>query len=242
MKRRRATKLTETLLSTKAKPKRITSAVRILGNLRQEIMTLQRPPGSAINEKEIATAYSVSRTPVREALLKLSEEGLVDIFPQSGTFVSRIPLFALRENIVVRQALEMMSARLAAANANEETCLQLDETMRQIKLAAETADNNMFHEADEAFHAIIADIAGYPALWRISQSVKSQMDRCRRLTLPQAGRLQRIISEHQSVVDAIRKKDAEAASRQMAEHLEKLIADLDGIRDLDPDYFISDPQ
>lgn len=242
IRRRRASKLAARPAAQRQKSRRITSSALILRDLRQDIMSLKRVPGTAISEKEIAAAYEVSRTPVREALLKLSDEGLIDIFPQSGTFVSRIPLYALRENIVIRQALEMMSARLAAANAKKEHCHALEANMARLKTAAEQTNHSDFHEIDEEFHTIIADIAGYPGLWRMSQLVKVQMDRCRRLTLPQAGRLNRVIIEHQAVVDAILANDCENASRTMADHLEKLMADLDGIRDIDPDYFIIEPR
>lgn len=242
IRRRRANRLAAKDPSPRAKTRRMTSSALILRDLRNDIMALHRAPGTAINEKEIASAYGVSRTPVREALLKLAEEGLIDIFPQSGTFVSRIPLYALRENIVVRQALEMMSARLAAEQETEEKCRILDENMARLQVAADQEDHDAFHNVDEEFHSAIADIAGYPGLWRMSQLVKVQMDRCRRLTLPQAGRLQRVIAEHQLIVDAIRKNDSSGASETMADHLEKLMADLDGIRDIDPDYFVNDPR
>ena len=89
-------------------------------DLRDELVSLQRRPGEAISEAEIALSYGVSRTPVREAILKLADEGLVDIFPQSGIFVSRIPLAALPEAIIVRKALEETTARMAAQRATAE--------------------------------------------------------------------------------------------------------------------------
>jgi len=78
---------------------------------------MQRRPGEVISEAEIALSYGVSRTPVREAILKLSDEGLLEIFPQSGIFVSRIPIAALPEAIIVRKALEATTAQLAAERA-----------------------------------------------------------------------------------------------------------------------------
>lgn len=242
IKRRRATTLAAKPETARSKNRRLTSAALIFRELRNDIMTLAKAPGMALNEKEIAASYEVSRTPVREAFLKLSEEGLIDIFPQSGTFVSRIPLYSMRENIVVRQALEMMSARLAAMNATEENCQALADNMKRLKIATEQVNHADFHEIDEEFHAIIAEIAGYPGLWRMSQLVKVQMDRCRRLTLPQAGRLNRVIEEHQAICDAIQKNNCDAAAQAIADHLEKLIADLDNIRDIDPNYFVTEPQ
>src|SRR6201986_480672 len=93
---------------------RATASSRIYADLRAELVSLARRPGEAISESEIALSYGVSRTPVREAILKLADEGLVDIFPQSGINVSHIAIAALPEAIVVRKALEETTARLAA--------------------------------------------------------------------------------------------------------------------------------
>src|SRR5271157_5076673 len=96
------------------RPRAATASARIYADLRSELVSLQRRPGEAISEAEIAMSYGLSRTPVREAILKLSDEGLLEIFPQSGIFVSRIPVAALPEAIIVRKALEETTARLAA--------------------------------------------------------------------------------------------------------------------------------
>src|SRR6201999_4126704 len=96
------------------RPRTATAASRIYGDLRAEVVSLARRPGEALSEAEIALSYGVSRTPVREAILKLSDEGLVEIFPQSGIIVSRIRIVALPEAIVARRALEETTARIAA--------------------------------------------------------------------------------------------------------------------------------
>src|SRR6202022_3606794 len=96
------------------RPRTATAASKIYSNLRAELVSMQRRPGEAVSEAEIALSYGVSRTPVREAILRLSDEGLVEIFPQSGIIVSRIPVAALPEAIVIRKALEETTARMAA--------------------------------------------------------------------------------------------------------------------------------
>ena len=93
------------------RPRAATAASKIYSDLRIELVSLQRHPGEAISEAQIALSYGVSRTPVREAILKLSDEGLLEIYPQSGIFVSRIPVAALPEAIIIRKALEETTAR-----------------------------------------------------------------------------------------------------------------------------------
>ncbi|WP_159197141.1 GntR family transcriptional regulator, partial [Escherichia coli] len=95
-----------------------TAAARIYAALRAELVSLQRRPGDPIIEAEIARSYGVSRTPVREAILRLADEGLVEIFPQSGIFVSHIPLAALPEAIIVRRSLEETTTRMATERAS----------------------------------------------------------------------------------------------------------------------------
>src|ERR1700722_1687647 len=107
------------------RPRAATAAAKIYADLRAELVSLRRQPGAAISEAEIALAYGVSRTPVREAILKLADDGLVEIFPQSGIYVSRIPLAALPEGIIIRKALEETTARLAAERGTASQILTL---------------------------------------------------------------------------------------------------------------------
>src|SRR6266513_1920321 len=96
-----------------------------------EIVSIGRKPGEPIVEREIASSFGVSRTPVREAILRLADEALVDIFPQSGTVVARIPLASLPEAILVRKALEQLTARLAAQSASREQVMELYELIER---------------------------------------------------------------------------------------------------------------
>ena len=191
--------------------RRITAAARIHAALWDEIASLKRRPGEPISEKEVSLAHGVSRTPVREAILRLADEGLVEIFPQSGTFVARIPLAALKDLVERQRALSAGS------------------------------DREAFHAADEAFHAALADAAGYPGIWTLVQQVKVQVDRYRRLTLPQPGRMALVTNEHAAVLAAIRRRDGATAAARMGAHIERLLADLAGIRDLNPDHFVDAP-
>jgi DNA-binding GntR family transcriptional regulator len=217
-----------------------TASAAIYRALRQEIVLLQRKPGEPIVEKEIALAQSVSRTPVREALLRLAAEGLVDTIPKSGTTVARIPLTSLPEAIVVRKALEEVTARAAATHARRSDITSLRAILERQREADAAGDRTGFHKADEAFHAAIAVVGGYPGIWTLVQSVKTQIDRYRQLTLPQPGRMTRVIREHAAVVAAIEQHDADRAAAAMVEHLDGLRISIDDIRRMNNDYFYED--
>jgi DNA-binding GntR family transcriptional regulator len=215
-----------------------TISAAIYRQLRTEIVSMARRPGDVIAEKDIARQYGVSRTPVREALLGLADEELVDIFPQFGTFVSRISMAALPESLVIRKALEEATVRYAATRATADQILRLQASLAQQRDAEGVGDFNGFHQDDESFHALIAEAAGYPRFWTITQQVKMQVDRCRRLTLPAPGRMNRVIAEHQDIVDAIVAHDPDWAVRSMAAHIEGLGSGIANLRKMNPRYFI----
>ncbi|MFN5036039.1 MAG: GntR family transcriptional regulator, partial [Bradyrhizobium sp.] len=154
------------------RPRTATAAARIYAALRAELVSLQRRPGDPIIEAEIARSYGVSRTPVREAILRLADEGLVEIFPQSGIFVSHIPLAALPEAIIVRRSLEETTTRMATERASTSQILGLHAILERQREADKAGEREAFHQADEAFHAAIAEIAGHPGIWKLILQVK----------------------------------------------------------------------
>jgi len=239
----RVTKKTEvrppsaTTIRRNGRPRAATASSRIYADLRAELVSLQRRPGAPILEGEIALSYGVSRTPVREAILKLSDEGLVEIFPQSGIIVSRIPIAALPEAIVIRKSLEETTARLAAGLASPSQILALHSILQRQREADAAGDREGFHQADELFHASIAEIAQYPGIWKLILQVKVNVDRFRRLTLPQAGRIAQVIAEHALILSAIEAHDAQRAAAAMGKHLERLLGDIAAIHNINPQFF-----
>ena len=224
-----------------APPRRESTSAVIRRTLRAEIISMARKPGEPISEKTLALAFGVSRTPVREALLALAEEGLVDIFPQSGTFVARIPLAGIPEAILIRESLEQTIVRICARDATPADIAALDENLRQQRLAARALDLAAFYQLDESFHALLASIAGFPGVWSLIQQVKFQIDRFRVLTLAMANRPLTIVNEHSAIIDGIATHDPEASAAAMARHLDTVRSGLDTARTLNPDYFADDP-
>lgn len=205
--------------------------------LRDDILSLALKPGTAVSEKELSLGYGAGRTPVREALLRLADEGLVEVVPKSGTVVTRIPTAKLPQAIVIRKALEDVAVRAAATRASVSDLMGLRMLLQRQLEAAAAGDEAAFHEADEDFHAAIAAAAGYPDIWDLVKQVKVEVDRYRRLTLPQKGRMVRVQGDHAAVADALEARDPDAASRAMAAHLDTLELSLEEIRRTYPDYF-----
>jgi GntR family transcriptional regulator, rspAB operon transcriptional repressor len=202
----------------------VSSAWRLVyQNMRDEIVSLRLRPGDPISEKEIASRYGLSRTPVREAMQRLADERLIEVFPQSGTFVARIPYDDLPEAMVIRKALETASVRLAAEKATKSQVLALATIVEQQREAAEADDRGAFHRADEAFHAKIAEISGFPGIWRQVLQVKVQVDRYRRLTLVQEGRMVQVIADHERILEGISLGSASHAQKAMEAHLDAVL-------------------
>lgn len=211
-------------------------------DLHRAIVTMELVPGTPVLERKLTEQYGISRTPVREAVLRLVEDGLVEVAPKSGTFVARIPLSVVREAVVARRALEEVTVRTATERASESRIMQMRAVIQQQQEMADAGDEEAFHRADDDFHASIAAAARYPGIWKMIQQVRIQVERYRRLTLPQPGRMSMVVKEHTAVLDAMADRDADEAVARMTEHLNKLQLDISIFRDLWPDYFLIDPE
>jgi len=217
---------------------RVTTADAIYEQLYDAIERLALVPGTPLQEKVLTEQFGVSRTPVREALIRLGEDGLVDIFPQSGTFVSRVPVNSIPEAVIIRQALEDTAIERTATIAGPAEMARLEAVLTRQRLLAGLGDTEGFHEADEAFHETIAAVAGFSAMSRLLRQVKVQINRARRLTLPVEGRMQHVIGEHEAIRDAIAAHDVQRARAALKAHLSVLIPDVDRLRQQYPDYFV----
>lgn len=218
-----------------ARPVRATTAATVAAVLRDEIVGMDLLPGTPLNDRLLGERFGVSRTPIREALLRLADEGLVEIFPQSGTIVSRIPVGAIPEALAIRQALEGVTVEGAAARR---AVGDLDTALGRQRAMAARNELRGFHEADEAFHEALALGGGYAGIWRLLRSVKVQIDRARRLTLPAPGRMEQVIAEHERIREAVADGDVAAARHAMRDHLGIVIPDVAVLRERYPGYFI----
>ena len=212
----------------------MTASARIHEALRERIVSLELPPGSVLPEKEFAESFGVSRTPVREALLRLGEEQLVDIYPQIGTFVAPIRVSVVLDAMVIRDALERFAVRAAAARAGEAEIAALNANLARQRSAAASGDIAAFHSADEAMHQLIANIAGHPNIWRVVKREKANVDRMRLLSLHLAGRFETVIAEHARIVKALREHRPDAAEAAMQAHLGRVAPSLEASREMYP--------
>jgi GntR family transcriptional regulator, rspAB operon transcriptional repressor len=194
---------------------------QIYGLIRGLILTGKIGSGEVIDEKEIASLLRISRTPVREAVKKLSDEHLVDVIAQSGTRASRIDRHEVEQAYIIRRALEMESAAQAASHMTSSHADTLSDLLLTHARALERRDFETAIAIDDAFHRTIAEISNLARLWRTIEISKAQLDRCRHMMLPRAGEAEATLEQHREIIRALMSRDPERARTAMAAHLEK---------------------
>ncbi|HXC54472.1 MAG TPA: GntR family transcriptional regulator [Rhizomicrobium sp.] len=197
----------------------ISKTDRVYTVLRRRIRDLTLAPGAPLRKEEIAFELGVSRAPVSEAIARLAEEGLIDVFPQHGSFVALIRAADLRESLFVRTALEVEAMRRLAQVVDAATLERLDENLASQARALDAGNLEEFYDLDEALHAAIFGAIAAPHALRLLEAARAPLDRVRRLALPIAGRPEQTLAEHRALVEAIRSRDAEYAAAAMRAHL-----------------------
>jgi DNA-binding GntR family transcriptional regulator len=213
------------------------ATVQVYERIRDDIVSLRLRPGEAISINDLAAQFGTSRSPVREAIIRLANEGLVDIFPQAGTRISPIRMSDVREVYFVRRAVEASLVQHLALQHTADQVKTLRGILNQQKECVRQEDVPGFYRLDELFHRTIADFAGFPGVWRLMHVQKFQMDRLRHFVLPMPSRSKRIVKEHKAIIDAIAKDDPAAASEAMDHHLQQVFVIQEVLRDSHPEYF-----
>jgi DNA-binding GntR family transcriptional regulator len=189
---------------------------QIYNALRDAIVRVNVLPGQAISETEMAARFGVSRTPIREALIRLADEGLIDIYPQAGTFVSRIDLAAVREAQFVRASLETAVAiRAASAPVRSDV---FDEILERQQRAIQEKDFGAFFASDEDLHRTVFELGGHGPTWRLVLAAKSHLDRVRQLEAPSETILLEMLRQHRAIASTILSGDVDGVIEAVREH------------------------
>jgi DNA-binding GntR family transcriptional regulator len=194
-------------------------ADQVFRYLRDEIVRGTLPPDTPLVEAEVAKQLQISRTPVREALIKLAEEELVRIYPQRGSFVAPISLEAVHDAQVIREHLECALMPAIAQRITPAWKSRLEENLDKQKQAERQGDGALFYELDEVFHAMLGEISGHARVVKTILQAKVHMDRVRYLSHQEPGHLKKLLGQHRDIVGALMRHDAAAATEAMRQHL-----------------------
>jgi len=208
--------------------------------LKLNIMQLRLVPGSALSEKDISQLLGVSRTPVREAFIQLSQEYLLDILPQKGTYVSLIDIENVEESKFLRETVEKAVIVIACTQFPSEKFFELQSNILLQELCLKEKQYYKFYELDEALHKIIFVGCKKARIWSIIQQMHTHYNRVRMLNIAGGYDALPVLNQHKQLVSAILEKDVALGTQIISLHLDKVKFDIKDLRRDYADYFKKD--
>jgi DNA-binding GntR family transcriptional regulator len=201
--------------------RRHTVSDQVYDALKDAIVSVKLLPGTSISENRICRHFGVSRTPVRTAIVRLVEEGLIDVYPQQGSFVAPIRLSGIADSRFVRNVLELAVLREAGAVWAPEFGQRARTIVAAQVEACAAGDQERFHREDERFHHGFSVIARREGVWSTIVLAKARAGRVHRL-FGDADRMPVVVQEHVAILDALDAGDVEEAVRRLQYHLDKV--------------------
>jgi DNA-binding GntR family transcriptional regulator len=214
------------------------ATVQVFEHLRAQIVSLALKPGTVLARPALCDYFQLSQSPIREALLRLEEERLVDIYPQHQTRVRAIDLAAARQAHFFRLSVELEIAWVLAREPRPELGKQLQDLVARQRACLEAGDLENFTQIDMAFHKRMYEASELPDLWALMRSCSGNLDRLRRLHLPLNGKALSILQQHGQIARCIAPGDAAGAQRAVRHHLSGTLQALDVLRERFPDMLL----
>lgn len=206
--------------------------------LKENIITMELEPGCTLNDIELSQLIGVSRTPVREAIIKLKEESdIIEIFPQRGMRIALIDMELVQEARFLRLTLEKAMVELACDMAREEDFAWMEENLALQELYMKNDNPIKLLELDNDLHKRLFVVCHKEQIYRVSQGLSIHFDRVRNTESGTAPSTARILEDHHSLVQAIRDKDKERAKQIIEAHLERWHLNEQRLRREHPRYF-----
>ena len=217
--------------------RRNTISSQIHATLRRDIIVGRLAPRAMLSEQDFAVRFGISRTPIREAMIKLAEEGLVEIFPQYGSFVAPIKLPDVFDSQFAREAMECAAVKKAIERLDKTGDGELKTVIDRQRSSLRPQDRDAFFCADEDMHVLIFKLAGHENAWRFVEGAKAQMDRVRHIAMTLPRKQASILAEHQAVIDRMLARDSRGAIEAMRVHLRGIFRTIEMLRDDNSAYF-----
>lgn len=212
-------------------------------DLRESITELRRLPGEELSIEALCEEYGVSRSPVRDALLRLSRDKLVDIFPQKGTRVSFLDTDIVKEERFMRKCMELGALRKCLEKKRTEKereafVVRLESNLLVQRASLLEDDYPSFYKADDELHRLFYIEAELENVWAIIDAHTGNDKRIRMISYKDQEILGAVEKEHIDIVNAIKNKDTDLVLKLDEEHLEKVKQELDEFKEQFPSYFI----
>ncbi len=205
-------------------------------DMRQRIISLEFEPGSSLSRKQLQEHYGVSSTPIRDVLLRLQEEGLVEIFPQSRTIVSLIDLEQARQVHFLRSSVERALV-VQLAGHPDQVLINALENILELQERSASTDLSTFAALDQRFHYELFVSARMLHVHSVIRRESIHIDRIRALHLPVVGKVHQILHDHRRIIDSVKAAKPEQAAEAITLHLSQSIAIAGDLRKMMPSYF-----
>lgn len=199
--------------------KRKDVAAQAFDYIRQRILTFQLSPGVKISDEEVAQALGTSRTPVREALNRLSEQGLVESRPNRGFTVKAFTRREVEDHYILRETLESLAVELTIKSLDKEKIRSLQELVRTYPSLMKSQDLVRFNDADERFHDFIARYSGNSALYEALKNLQGRIRIIRRYDHIRSSSFQETFEEHSGILNAMIQGQVTKAKKAMSDHI-----------------------
>ena len=217
-----------------------TARWQVYAQLRSDIVTLDLAPGQAVSEAELAEVYGVSRTPVREALIRLTEDHLVEVVPQLGTYVTRISVREVTDVHFIRESLELATLPHMVERISDDDEAQLRDLLAKQRWATDRGDLAAWFATDEELHFTLQQIGDHVRTWSVISWAKAHLDRVRMLSRPDAAQLATLHAQHTALIDSLAANRLATAERVLTEHLREVLGLLEPLREAHSGYFVLD--
>jgi DNA-binding GntR family transcriptional regulator len=191
----------------------------VFNTLREAILRGDLKPGERLMELQLAAKLGVSRTPIREAIRMLEQEGLAVTVPRKGAEVAKMTLKDMEDVLEIREALDELAVTLAIRKISPEQLERLREVKKEFEEKTKSGDVKQIAESDVKFHDVIYEAADNPKLVGIISNFREQAYRYRVEYLKDANSYPVLIREHEAIVEAIETKDSGKAAQAMHEHV-----------------------
>ena len=221
-----------------APPPRQTFGEVAYANLRESILTTRLKPGTPISENELSAATGVSRTPIREAIRRLSEERLVEVSPHTGTIVSRIDADRARQAVFIRQSIECAVLRHKGRLADADLDM-LEAQVQEHMTALGTGSGLGATTFDDDFHAKLMAACGYAEAAVATRAISGDITRILFLSGADGDYFASVARDHLDLVTRMRRGDYDAALDLLSRHLNGFVVDQERIKNQAADYFVA---
>ena len=208
---------------------------------KKDIMTFALKPGEPVSAQKVAQRYNVSRTPAREALVRLQNEGMVDIYPQSKSVISKIKTVRIHQEWFVRRSLELEMVDKLFNRVSEDDIVEMRETVKRMERlgrAPRIHENSYdYIKSDDRFHEITYRVSGESLAAQIIENMLPNYRRMRILVDFDEANKERTVGEHKHLITLIERRDRDAYRDYLTMHMGHIISDIEDIRRDFPDMF-----